>query len=85
MSDGRASEQLAAHLHAGYRRRVEWRYRRGPSYHLQSPEPRETPGRVGEGEETDRCSFDTIFGSQGGGRESIEQGLCGSQDRRDDV
>ena len=85
MSDDWASEQLAAHLRTGYRQRVEWRYRRGPSYHLQSPDPRETPCSAGGGEETDRCSFDTIFGNQGGGWRSIERGLCGSQERQDGV
>ena len=62
MSDGRASEQLAAHLRAGSRQRAGWHYRRGPSYHLQSPDPRETPCSAGGGEETDRCSFDTSLG-----------------------
>ena len=72
VSDGRASEQLAAHLRAGSRQRVGWRYRRGPSYHLQSPDPRETPCGADGGGETDKCSFDTIFGNQGEGGESIE-------------
>ena len=85
VSDGRASEQLAAHLRAGSRQCAGWRYRRGPNYHLQSPDPLETPCGADGGEETDRCSFKTIFGNWGDGREPIERGLCGSQDRRDGI
>ena len=73
MSDGRVSKQLAAHLRAGSIQRVGWRCRGGPSYHLQSPDPRETPCDVDGGEETDRCPFDTIFGNWGDGGESIER------------
>ena len=84
-SDDRVSEQLAAHLRAGSRQRVGWRYRRGPSYRLQLSDSRETLCGVDGGEKTDICPFDTIFGNWGGDGESIERGLCGSQDRRDGV
>ena len=82
VSDGRASEQLAAHLRARSRQLVGWRYRRGPSYHLQSLDPQETPCGADEGEEAGRYPFDTIFGNWGDGGESIERGVCGSQSPR---
>lgn len=85
VSDGRTSEQLVAHLRAGSRQRAGWRYRRGPSYHLQLPDPRETPCSAGGGEETDRCSFDTSLGVREAVRDPSREDSVVAKHRRDGV